>query len=145
MPRSIWSGAISFGLVNVPVKLFSAVSPKTVRFHQLNGETGNRIAQKRVDRETGEEVAYENLVKGYELTRDRYVVLTPDELEALDPEKTRSIDIEDFVDEQEIDPIFYDHPYSLVPDKGAAKAYGLLLNAMADADKVAIARVVIRS
>jgi DNA end-binding protein Ku len=145
MARSIWSGAISFGLVNVPVKLFSAVSPKTVRFHQLNSETGNRIQQKRVDRETGEEVAYENLVKGYELTRDRYVVLTPDELEALDPEKTRSIDIEDFVDEEEIDPIFYDHPYYLVPDKGAAKAYGLLLNAMADADKVAIARVVIRS
>jgi DNA end-binding protein Ku len=145
MARSIWSGAISFGLVNVPVKLFSAVSPKTVRFHQLNSETGNRIQQKRVDRETGEEVAYENLVKGYELTRDRYVVLTPDELEALDPEKTRSIDIEDFVDEAEIDPIFYDHPYYLVPDTGAAKAYGLLLNAMADADKVAIARVVIRS
>jgi DNA end-binding protein Ku len=145
MARSIWSGAISFGLVNVPVKLFSAVSPKTVRFHQLNGETGNRIAQKRVDRETGEEVPYENLVKGYELTRDRYVVLSPDELEALDPEKTRSIDIEDFVDESEIDPLFYDHPYYLVPDKGAAKAYGLLLNAMADADKVAIARVVIRS
>jgi DNA end-binding protein Ku len=145
MARSIWSGAISFGLVNVPVKLFSAVSPKTVRFHQLNGETGNRIAQKRVDRETGEEVPYENLVKGYELTRDRYVVLTPDELDALDPEKTRSIDIEDFVEESEIDPLFYDHPYYLVPDKGAAKAYGLLLNAMAEADKVAIARVVIRS
>jgi DNA end-binding protein Ku len=145
MARSIWSGAISFGLVNVPVKLFSAVSPKTVRFHQLNAETGNRIAQKRVDRETGEEVPYEQLVKGYELTRERYVVLTPEELEALDPEKTRSIDIEDFVDESEIDPLFYDHPYYLVPDKGAAKAYGLLLNAMADADKVAIARVVIRS
>jgi DNA end-binding protein Ku len=145
MARSIWSGAISFGLVNVPVKLFSAVSPKTVRFHQLNGETGNRIAQKRVDRETGEEVPYENLVKGYELTRDRYVVLSPDELEALDPEKTRSIDIEDFVDESEIDPLFYDHPYYLVPDKGAAKAYGLLLSAMEEAGKVAIARVVLRS
>jgi DNA end-binding protein Ku len=145
MARSMWSGAISFGLVNVPIKLYSAVSKKTVRFHQLNAETGNRIAQKRVDPETGDEVAYENIVKGYELTRDRYVVITPDELETLDPEKTRSIDIEDFVDEEEIDPIFYDHPYYLVPDKGAAKAYGLLLNAMADADKVAIARVVIRS
>src|SRR4051794_3786020 len=144
MARSIWSGAISFGLVNVPIKLYSAVSRKTVRFHQLNGETGNRIQQKRVDPETGEEVAYENIVKGYELTRDRYVLITPEELETLDPEKTRSIDIEDFVDESEIDPIFYDHPYYLVPDKGAAKAYGLLLNAMADAEKVAIARVVIR-
>jgi DNA end-binding protein Ku len=145
MARSMWSGAISFGLVNVPIKLYSAVSKKTVRFHQLNGETGNRIQQKRVDPETGEEVAYESIVKGYELTRDRYVLITPDELETLDPEKTRSIDIEDFVDEDQIDPIYYDHPYYLVPDKGAAKAYGLLLNAMADADKVAIARVVIRS
>jgi len=145
MARSIWSGAISFGLVNVPVKLYSAVSRKTVRFNQLNGKTGNRIQQKRVDPETGDEVNYEDIVKGYELTRDRYVIITPEELETLDPEKTRSIDIEDFVDESEIDPIFYDHPYYLVPDKGAAKAYGLLLNAMADADKVAIARVVIRS
>jgi DNA end-binding protein Ku len=145
MARSIWSGAISFGLVNVPIKLYSAVSKKTVRFHQLNGTTGNRIQQKRVDPDTGDEVNYEDIVKGYELTRDRYVIITPEELETLDPEKTRSIDIEDFVDESEIDPIFYDHPYYLVPDKGAAKAYGLLLNAMADADKVAIARVVIRS
>jgi DNA end-binding protein Ku len=145
MPRSIWSGAISFGLVNVPIKLYSAVSRKTVRFHQLNAETGNRIQQKRVDPETGEEVAYENIVKGYELTRDRYVIVKPEELEALDPERTRTIDIEDFVDLEEIDPIYYDHPYYLVPDKGAAKAYGLLLGAMERAGKVAIARVVLRS
>jgi DNA end-binding protein Ku len=145
MPRSIWSGAISFGLVNVPIKLYSAVSRKTVRFHQLNEETGNRIQQKRVDPETGEEVPYEKIVKGYELTRDRYVIVRPEELEALDPEKTRTIDIEDFVDLEEIDPVFYDHPYYLVPDKGAAKAYGLLLGAMERAGKVAIARVVLRS
>src|SRR5919198_4586916 len=145
MARSIWSGAISFGLVNVPIKLYSAVSRKTVRFHQLNGETGNRIQQKRVDPETGEEVTYENIVKGYELTRDRYVIINPDELEALDPEKSRSIDIEDFVDLSEIDPVYYDHPYYLVPDKGAAKAYGLLLQAMQESEKVAVARVVIRS
>jgi DNA end-binding protein Ku len=145
MARSMWSGAISFGLVNVPIKLYSAVSKKTVRFHQLNGETGSRIQQKRVDAVTGEEVPYENLVKGYELTRDRYVVINPDELEALDPEKSRTIDIEDFVDIAEIDPVFYDHPYYLVPDKGAAKAYGLLLNAMKESGRVAIARVVLRS
>src|SRR5690348_21555 len=145
MARSIWSGAISFGLVNVPVKLFSAVSRKTVRFHQLNGETGNRIQQKRVDPETGEEVTYEQIVKGYELTRDRYVVINPDELDALDPEKTRTIDIEDFVDLDDIDPVYYDHPYYLVPDTGANKAYGLLLNAMRESGKVAIARVVLRS
>jgi DNA end-binding protein Ku len=145
MPRSIWSGAISFGLINVPIKLYSAVSRKTVRFHQLNEETGNRIQQKRVDPETGEEVPYEKIVKGYELTRDRYVIVRPEELDALDPEKTRTIDIEDFVDLDEIDPVFYDHPYYLVPDKGAAKAYGLLLGAMERAGKVAIARVVLRS
>jgi DNA end-binding protein Ku len=145
MPRSMWSGAISFGLVNVPVKLYSAVSKKTVRFNQLNAETGNRIQQKRVDPETGEEVPYDQIVKGYELTRDRYVVITPDEMDALDPEKTRTIDILDFVDLEEIDPIYYDHPYYLVPDKGAEKAYGLLMGAMQEAGKVAIARVVLRS
>ena len=141
----MWSGAISFGLVNVPVKLYSAVSRKTVRFNQLNAETGNRIAQKRVDPETGEEVGYDQIVKGYELTKDRYVVITPDELDSLDPEKTRTVDIEDFVDLDEIDPVYYDHPYYLVPDKGATKAYGLLLGAMKQANKVAIARVVLRS
>jgi DNA end-binding protein Ku len=145
MPRSIWSGAISFGLVNVPIKLYSAVSRKTVRFHQLNRETGVRIQQKRVDPSTGEEVSYDSIVKGYELTKDHYVIVTPEELEALDPEKTRTIDIEDFVDLADIDPVYYDQPYYLVPDKGATKAYALLLNAMKESGKVAIARVVIRT
>jgi DNA end-binding protein Ku len=145
MPRSIWSGAISFGLVNVPVKLFTATSPKTVRFHQLNEKTGARIQQKRVDPSTGEEVPYDQIVKGYELTRDRYVIVKPEELESLAPEKTRTIDIEDFVELSEIDPIYFDHAYYLVPDKGAAKAYGLLLEAMKETGKVAIARVVLRS
>jgi DNA end-binding protein Ku len=141
----MWSGAISFGLVNVPVKLYSAVSRKTVRFHQLNGKTGHRIAQKRVDSVSGDEVNYEDIVKGYELTKERYVVITPDELETLDPEKSRTIDIEDFVDLADIDPVYYDHPYYLVPDKGATKAYGLLFNAMEESGKVAVARVVLRS
>ena len=141
----MWSGAISFGLVNVPVKLYSAVSRKTVRFHQLNADTGHRISQKRVDSVTGDEVPYEKIVKGFELTKDRYVVITPEELDSVAPEKTRAIDIEDFVDLEDIDPIFYDHPYYLVPDKGAGKAYGLLLEAMRESGKVAIARVVIRS
>src|SRR5215217_2196420 len=145
MPRSIWSGAISFGLVNVPVKLYSSVNRKTVRFHQLNRDTGHRVAQKRVDSVTNEEVAYENIVKGYELTKDRYVVITPEELETLDPEKSRTIDIEDFVDLSEIDPIYYDKPYYLVPDKGAAKSYALLLKALEKVKKVAIASCVIRN
>ena len=145
MPRSIWSGAISFGLVNVPVKLYSAVSKKTVRFHQLHGETGTRIQQRRVDPSTGEEVTYDDIVKGYEIGKDRYVVITPDELDSLDPEKTRTIEIEDFVEESEIDPLYYDHPYYLAPATGAEKPYRLLLDAMAQAGRVAIARVVIRN
>jgi DNA end-binding protein Ku len=141
----MWSGAISFGLVNVPVKLYSAVSRKTVRFHQINQKTGHRVAQKRVDSVSGDEIAYEDIIKGYELAKDHYVVITPDELDALDPEKSRTIDIEDFVDLADIDPVYYDHPYYLVPDKGATKAYGLLLNAMEESGKVAVARVVLRT
>ena len=145
MPRAIWSGAISFGLVNVPVKLYSATSPKTVRFHQLSRETGSRIRQKRVDSSTGDEVAFENIVKGYELTPDRYVLIEPDELDALDPKATKTIDIEEFVDLAEIDPIYYDHSYYLAPATGGAKAYRLLLEAMREAGKVAIGKIVIRS
>jgi DNA end-binding protein Ku len=145
MPRSIWTGAISFGLVTVPVKLYSAVSRKTVRFHQLNKETGVRIQQKRVDPTTGDEVPYEDIVKGYELTPDQYVVIEPGELEALDPKKTKSIEIEDFVALDEIDPIYYDHPYYLAPGTGGSKSYRLLLEAMRETGRVAIANVVIRS
>jgi DNA end-binding protein Ku len=144
MPRSIWTGAISFGLVTVPVKLYSAVNRKSVRFNQLNGRTGSRIAQKRVDASTGEEVNYEDLVKGYEIATDRYVVIEPEELDSVQPAKTRTIDIEDFVDLAEIDPIFYDHPYYLAPATGGAKPYRLLLEAMRATEKVAIAKVVIR-
>jgi len=144
MARAIWSGAISFGLVNIPVKLFSAVSKKTVRFHQIDAESGVRVRQKRVGPD-GEEIPYEQIIKGYEIGPDRYVTITPEELDSLSPEKTRTIDIEDFVDLDEIDPIYYDHPYYLAPDTGASKAYQLLVDAMEDAGKVAIARVVIRS
>jgi DNA end-binding protein Ku len=145
MARAIWSGAISFGLVNVPVKLYSATSPKTVRFHQLSSKTGARIRQKRVDSSTGDEVAYEDIVKGYEITPDRYVMIEPEELEAFDPKATRTIDIEEFVDLVEIDPIYYDHNYYLAPTAGGAKAYRLLLDAMREAGKVGIGRVVLRS
>jgi DNA end-binding protein Ku len=144
MPRSIWTGAISFGLVNVPVKLYSAVSRKGVRFHQLDGRDGVRIQQKRVNPVTGEEVAYDDLVKGYEIGPDRYVVIEPGELDALDPVRTKTIDILDFVDLADIDPIFYDHPYYLAPAAGGAKPYRLLLDAMRETGKVAIGTVVIR-
>src|SRR5436309_583039 len=127
MARAIWSGAISFGLVNVPVKLFSATSPKSVRFHQRASKTGARIRQKRVDPSTDEEVAYEDIVKGYEITPDHYVTIDADELDAPDPKATKTVDIEEFVSLDEIDPIFYDHPYYLAPTAGGAKAYRLLL------------------
>ncbi len=145
MARAIWSGAISFGLVNVPVKLYTATSPKTVRFNQLSSKTGARIRQKRVDPTTDEEVPYEDIVKGFEITPDRFVVITNEELEALDPKATRTIDIEEFVDLAEIDPIYYDHSYYLAPTAGGAKAYRLLLDAMRESGKVGIGRVVIRS
>jgi DNA end-binding protein Ku len=145
MARAIWSGAISFGLVNVPVKLFSATSPKTVRFHQLSSKTGARIRQKRVDPTTDEEVPYEDIVKGYEITPDRYVLIEPEELDALDPKATKTVDIEDFVDLVDIDPIYYDHSYYLAPTAGGAKAYRLLLDSMRESGKVGIGRVVLRS
>lgn len=145
MARAIWSGAISFGLVNIPVKLYSAVSKKTVRFHQLDSKDKTRIQQKRVNPNTGEEVPFEQLVKGYELSPDRYVVVRPEELESIEPKKTRTIEIEDFVEMDQIDPIYYDHPYYLAPGPGAAKPYKLLLEAMKATGRVAIARVVIRS
>ncbi|MGH2850211.1 MAG: Ku protein [Solirubrobacteraceae bacterium] len=144
MARSIWSGSISFGLVNVPVKLYSAVSRKTVHFHQLHDADHARIQQRRVCSADGEEVPYENIVKGYEIAPDQYVVIEPAELESLDPEKTKTIEIEQFVEAAEINPILYDQPYYLMPATGAGKAYRLMLEAMREADRVAIGRVVLR-
>ena len=141
----MWTGTIGFGMVTVPVKLYSAVDRKTVRFHQLSGKSGVRVAQKRVDPSTGDEVPYGDIVKGYELAPDRYVVIEPGELEALEPKKTKTIEIEEFVDLSQIDPVYYDHPYYLAPGPGGVKPYRLLLEAMRETGKVAIARVVIRS
>jgi DNA end-binding protein Ku len=145
MPRAIWSGSISFGLLNVPVKLYSAVSKQTVRFRELREKDGSRVRHKRVAEADGKEVSYDDIVKGYEFAPDQYVTLTRDELSELDPKKTRAIEIQDFVDLDEIDPIYFEHPYYLGPDKGAEKAYALLVEAMNDAHKVAIARFVLRN
>lgn len=145
MPRAMWTGAISFGMVSVPVKLYSALNRKSVRFHQLSGKSGVRIAQKRVDPQSGEEVPYEDVVKGYEIAPERYVVIEPEEFAAIEPAFTRTIDIEDFVQFEDIDPIYFEQPYIIVPSKGGARSYRLLLEAMRDTGKVAIARVVLRS
>jgi DNA end-binding protein Ku len=145
MARAIWSGSISFGLLNVPVKLYSAVARKNVSFRELRASDGSRVRHKRVAENDGEEVAYEDMVKGYEISPEQYVVITRDELDALDPKKTRAIEIEDFVALDEIDPIYFDHPYYLGPDKGAERAYALLVQAMEEERKVAVARFVLRN
>ena len=145
MARAIWSGSISFGLVTIPVKLYNAVSRRTVHFNQLDARTNSRIKQKRVSAEDGQEVPSEHLVKGYELGSGNYVIVTEDELAALDPKAQRTIEIEEFVDLAEIDPIYYDSAYYLAPDQATVKPYALLAEAMERSQKVGIARFVMRT
>jgi DNA end-binding protein Ku len=147
MPRAIWSGTISFGLVNVPVKLHTATAEKDVAFHQLAEKTGDRIKNKRVSEKTGREVDFKDIVKGYEVSKGRYVVVTPEELESVDPGTRRTIEIEDFVSLAEIDPIYYVKTYYLAPDRGegAERAYALLRTAMQKSERVAIGRFVMRT
>src|SRR5438874_3087682 len=145
MARAIWSGTISFGLVNVPVKLYSAVHSKELQFHQFDPK-GNRIRQKRVSEKTGKEVEYSDIVKGYEVKKGQYVMVDPDELASYRPESTKTIEISDFVSLDEIDPIYYDTTYYLAPDgTAAAKPYNLLLESMEKQAKVAIGKVVLRT
>ena len=145
MARAIWSGTISFGLLNVPVKLYSAVARRGISLREIRESDGARIRHRRVAEGTDEEVPYENIVKAFELAPDRYVPLSKDELEALAPEKTRAIEVQDFVDLEEIDPIYFNSPYYLGPADGAEKAYSLLAKAMRESGKVAIARFVFRN
>jgi DNA end-binding protein Ku len=145
MPRAIWSGSVSFGLVNVPVKLVSATSPKDVHFNQLHDVDHGRIQQKRVCSIDGEEVPFEHIVKGYDLGGGHYVTIEPEELAALDVPATRTIDIEEFVDLADIDPVYYERSYYLVPDGRAEKAYALLVETMSRTGKVAIGRFVLRT
>lgn len=146
MARAIWSGSVSFGLVTVPVKLYSATSSHRVDFHQFQKDTGQRIRYQRVAEESGEEVDYEDIVKGHEIEKGRYVIVTPEELEAVEPSRSRTIDIEDFVDLDEIDPISWNKTYYLgpAPDVGAEKPYVLLHRAMRETNKVGVARFVMR-
>jgi DNA end-binding protein Ku len=145
MPRAIWSGSISFGLLNVPVKLYSAVSKQNVKFRELREGDGARVRHKRVAESDGKEVPYEKIVKGYEFAPDQYVLLSKDELSELDPKRTKAVEVQDFVDLDQIDPIYFESPYYLGPDKGAEKAYALLVRAMRESGKVAIARFVLRN
>ena len=145
MPSTAWTGAISFGLVSIPVKLYSAVSRKQVRFHQVDTRTGARVRQKRVSAADGTEVAWDDIAKGYEQSNGEYVVLTDSDLAGLDVKATKTIDIEQFVDLSEIDPIVYDTAYNVVPDPSTPKPYALLLEAMENSGKVAVARFVMRT
>jgi DNA end-binding protein Ku len=141
----MWMGTLSFGLVSVPVKLYSAVTRKTVHFHQIHTLDNGRIHQKHVCSLDGEEIPLSEIVKGYEIASDRYVPVEASELAALEPLFTRTIQVEDFVALEEIDPIYFDHPYHVVPGPGGAHPYRLLLNAMKDTGKIAIGRIVMRS
>jgi DNA end-binding protein Ku len=145
MARAIWSGTISFGLLNVPVKLYSAVARRGISLREIRESDGIRIRHRRVAEGTDEEVPYGEIVKAFEITPDRYVPLSKDEMAALAPEKTRAIDVQDFVDLDQIDPIYFDSPYYLGPAEGAEKAYSLLARAMEESGKVAISRFVFRN
>lgn len=141
MARALWSGSLSFGLVNIPVSVVSAVRDKDIRFNLLHDKDGGRIQFRRVCSKDGKEVPNDHIVKGYDLGADQYVTFTEEELEALAPGGSKAIEIEDFVDQVDIDPVYYDKPYILVPGKNANKAYALLLAALQGTDKVGIARM----
>ena len=145
MARAIWSGSISFGLLNVPVKLYSAVARRGISLREIRESDGARIRHRRVAEGTDEEVPYEKIQKAFEITSGNYVPITKDEMAALAPKKTRAIEVQDFVDLDGIDPIYFDSPYYLGPAEGAEKAYSLLASAMQASGKVAIARFVFRN
>jgi DNA end-binding protein Ku len=145
MARAIWSGTISFGLLNVPVRMFSAVARRNIALREIRESDSAKIKHRRVAEGTEEEVPYENIIKAYELSPGQYVPLSKDDLAALAPEKTRAIDVQDFVDIEEIDPMYFDSPYYLGPADGAEKAYSLLASAMESSGKAAIARFVFRN
>ncbi len=145
MPRSIWKGAISFGLVNIPVALYSAESRQELRFNQLEKTSGHRVRQQRIDEETGEVVNWEDIVRGYDLGDGRYVVLSDDDISAANPKATQTVDILGFVRADEIDVTYFDKPYYLGPVGAGKKGYALLRDVLQSTGRVAIATVVIRT
>jgi len=144
MPRAIWSGAISFGLVNIPVEVFPAIRDTAIHFHQLHKTDMGRVKYKKVCSLDGQELGSDDIVRGYETGRDEYVIVEDEELTKLDPARSETIEIHDFVDLSSIDPIYFDRPYYLVPERNGAKAYHLLRKAMEEAGKIAIASFIMR-
>ncbi|MEA2509120.1 MAG: end-binding protein Ku [Actinomycetota bacterium] len=144
MARSLWSGAITFGLISIPVKLYSSVQEKSLKFHMLHGEDGGRIKYKRVCDICGKEVGWDDIIKGYEYSKDHYVTFDDDELAALDVDSIRAIDVVSFVDLEEIDPIYFNKTYYVIPDAPGLKAYKLLAQALEAEREVGIAKVALR-
>src|SRR5262245_42947804 len=145
MPNAIWTGSISFGLVQVPVRLVGATKNLDVSFNQLEEGTGARIRYKKVSDATGEEVPQDRIKRGYEISKGRYVMIEPDELDSLRPKGSHAIEIEEFIDLDEIDPLYFEQPYYLVPDARGLKPYKLLVEAMSEMNKVAIGKIIVRS
>jgi DNA end-binding protein Ku len=145
MARAIWKGSISFGLVNIPIALYPATRREELKFRLLRKSDLTPVSYKRVAEKDGEEVSWDQIVKGYEYEKGKYVVLKDEDFERVDLEATQTVDIQDFVDQEEIDPIFFYKPYYLEPQKGGDKAYALLRDALKDSNKVGIAKVVIKT
>ena len=148
MPRALWTGSLSFGLVNVPVQLVSAVRDLDLHFRQLHEKDNVPVETRYWCSEEDKEVPYESIVRSYEVSKNKTVIVTDEDLEAVEPRKTRTIDIEQFVEVADIDPIYFDHPYWLVPagdDEGATRAYRLLLGVMEQTDRAALGRFVMRA
>ncbi len=145
MPRPIWKGHISFGLVNVPVSLYSAEQRADISFHLIDSRAFSRVRHERVNSETGEEVPWDQVVKGYQFDSDSYVVMQPEELKQVAPEASQTVEIDSFVELEQIDPMYFDKPYYLEPGKKGDKGYALLREVLRDSGKVGIARVVIRT
>jgi DNA end-binding protein Ku len=145
MARAIWKGSISFGLVNIPIALYPATRREELRFHLLRKSDLSPVNYKRVAEKDGKEVSWDQIVKGYEYEKGKYVVLKDEDFERVDLEATQTVDIQDFVDQEEIDPMFFYKPYYLEPQKGGDKAYVLLRDALKDSNKVGIAKVVIKT
>jgi DNA end-binding protein Ku len=145
--RAVWTGAISFGLVNIPVRLYTATRSHDIAFHQVEEKTGKRIHYKRLAEGSNREVPFQRIAKGYELSKGKTVLIEPEELEAIEPRKTHTIDIEEFVELHQIDPLYWDQTYYVGPDEraGAPKSYALMRRAMEEAGRVAIGRFVMRT
>ncbi|MGI8905774.1 MAG: Ku protein [Candidatus Sumerlaeaceae bacterium] len=143
-PRALWKGAINFGLIHIPVRMYKAASGKDIRFRELHDADMSPLKQKRVCARDGKEVSREHVVKGFEVSPDHFVIIKPEELDALEKAEPHTITIENFVEMEQVDPVYFENSYYVVPDKNAARAYALLLAAMEEKDKAAVARVVLR-